>query len=145
VLQQLDTPDRVYRYPANLFVADFIGNPKVNLLDGVVSERNVVDFGKFRIPLDTHNAVGNVVVAVRPEDITILTEPAPGTVEFRAYSVLPAGADSTILARLEDTEVTIKVMGISPIQMDDKIWLKFNPPSLNLYDKMSGNLINSKN
>jgi multiple sugar transport system ATP-binding protein len=39
LLQQLGTPDRVYHYPANLFVADFIGNPKVNLLDGVVDER----------------------------------------------------------------------------------------------------------
>ncbi|GIK43411.1 MAG: ABC transporter ATP-binding protein [Chloroflexota bacterium] len=145
VLQQLDTPDRVYRYPANLFVADFIGNPKVNLLDGTVSERDAVDFGKFRVPLDTHNANGEVVVAVRPEDIAILTEPAPETVEFTAYSVLPAGADSTILARLEDLEITVKVMGISPIRMDDKIWLKFNPQTLNLYDKMSGGLINSKN
>src|SRR5512136_3056756 len=34
VIQQMDTPDRIYRYPSNLFVADFIGNPKVNLLEG---------------------------------------------------------------------------------------------------------------
>src|SRR5512133_700880 len=34
VIQQMDTPDMVYHFPANLFVADFIGNPKVNLLDG---------------------------------------------------------------------------------------------------------------
>ena len=36
VIQQLDAPDRIYHFPANLFVADFIGNPKVNLLNGVV-------------------------------------------------------------------------------------------------------------
>src|SRR5512136_2802768 len=48
VVQQLDTPDRIYRFPANLFVADFIGNPKVNLLDGVVNAGNSVDFGKFK-------------------------------------------------------------------------------------------------
>src|SRR5512135_3753995 len=36
VIQQMDTPDRVYRFPANLFVADFIGNPKVNLMEGVI-------------------------------------------------------------------------------------------------------------
>ena len=53
VIQQLDTPDRVYHFPANLFVADFIGNPKVNLLDGVVSGNNSVDLGKFKIPVDT--------------------------------------------------------------------------------------------
>jgi ABC-type sugar transport system ATPase subunit len=62
-------------------------------------------------------------------------------VEFIAYSVLPSGADSTIVARLGETELTIRVMGISKIQMDQKIWLKFDPQTLNLYDKESGNLI----
>ena len=50
VIQQLDTPDRVYHFPANLFVADFIGNPKVNLLEGEVDGKNCVDLGKFTIP-----------------------------------------------------------------------------------------------
>jgi hypothetical protein len=54
---------------------------------------------------------------------------------------LPSGADSTIMARLERTEVTVRVMGISPIMMDDKIWLTFDPQTLNLYDQESGNLV----
>ncbi|MEJ2559493.1 MAG: ABC transporter ATP-binding protein [Anaerolineae bacterium] len=141
VLQQLDAPDRVYRYPANLFVADFIGNPKVNLLDGVVNGDYSVDLGKFKIGMDTWNVPEKVVVAMRPEDIAISTEPVPGAVEFTAYSVLPSGADSTIVARLGDTEITVRVMGISNVEMDDKIWLKFNPDKINLYDKESGNLV----
>src|SRR5512147_1927909 len=47
VIQQMASPDRVYHFPANLFVADFIGNPKVNLLDGIVKRDNLVDLGKF--------------------------------------------------------------------------------------------------
>ncbi|MDE3088316.1 MAG: ABC transporter ATP-binding protein [Chloroflexota bacterium] len=143
VIQQSDTPDNVYHSPANLFVADFIGNPKVNLLDGVVNGNNSVDLGKFKIQVDPRGATtfGKVVVAARPEDIAISTTPVPGSVEFSAYSVLPSGADSTIVARLEDTEITVKVMGISKIKMDDKIWLRFDPATLNLYDKESGNLI----
>ncbi len=141
VIQQVDTPDRVYHYPANLFVADFIGNPKVNLLDGVVNGNNSVDLGKFKIQADTQTADGRVVVAVRPEDIAISTQSVPGAVEFNAYSVLPSGADSTIVARLEGIELTVKVMGISKIKMDDKIWLKFDPATLNLYDKASGKLV----
>ncbi len=145
VLQQLDTPDHVYHYPANLFVADFIGNPKVNLLDGVVNETNSVDLGKFKIAMDTSNASKEVVVAVRPEDIAISTEPIPEAIEFTAYSILPSGADSTIMARLGDIDITVKEMGISKIKMDDNIWLKFDPDTLNLYDKEGGNLIVSKN
>ena len=145
VLQQVGTPDRIYHYPANLFVADFIGNPKVNLLDGVVNENNSVDLGRFKIAMDTSNASEKVVVAVRPEDIAISAVPVQGAVEFTAYSVLPSGADSTIIARLGGTEITVREMGISKINMDDKIWLKFDPQTLNLYDRESGNLIVSKN
>ncbi len=143
VVQQFDTPDKVYHFPANLFVADFIGNPKVNLLDGEVSGKNTVDLGSFKTAVSTYGAINKVVVGIRPEDIAISERPEPGATEFIAYSVLPSGADSTILARLGGTELTIKVMGISKIQMDQKIWLKFDPQSLNLYDKESGNLITS--
>ena len=145
VVQQFDTPDKVYHFPANLFVADFIGNPKVNLLDGVVSGKNSIDLGKFKIPINTGNANGSIVVGIRPEDVAISSQPNPGSVEFSAYSVLPSGADSTIVARLGEVELTIKVMGISKIQMDDRIWLTFDPQTLNLYDKASGNLIISNN
>jgi len=141
VVQQFDTPDKVYHFPANLFVADFIGNPKVNLLDGVLNGMNCVDLGSFRIDVPTGSRMGRVVVGIRPEDIAILDHPEPGAVEFNAYSVLPSGADSTIVAQLGEIELTIRVMGISKIKMDEKIWLKFDSSSLNLYDKESGDLI----
>src|SRR5512136_2214382 len=64
VIQQLDTPDRIYHYPANLFVADFIGNPKVNLLDGVVDGHSSVYLDDFHVSVDTRSATGEVVVAV---------------------------------------------------------------------------------
>lgn len=141
VIQQFDTPDKVYHFPANLFVADFIGNPKVNLLDGEIDGRNLVDLGDFNINVNTYNATGKVVVGIRPEDISISTNPIPDAIEFSAYSVLPSGADSTIIARRGDIELTIRVMGISKIKMDEKIWLSFDPQTLNLYHKESGVLI----
>jgi len=141
VIQQMASPDRVYHFPANLFVADFIGNPKVNLLDGVVRDSNIVKIADFDIAMDTHSTTGNTVIAVRPEDISVLTKPEQDAVEFTAYSVLPAGADSTIVAKRGGTELIVKVMGISKINMDQKIWLKFDPDTLNLYDKESGNLV----
>jgi ABC-type sugar transport system ATPase subunit len=145
VVQQLDTPDRIYHFPANLFVADFIGNPKVNLIPGVVKGKNLVNLGRFDLSMKTNDATGEVVVAVRPEDVSILSQPLDGAVQFSAYAVLPSGADSTIIARLDELEVTVRVMGISKIKMDEKIWLKFDPETLNLYDKDSGNLVASRN
>ncbi len=141
VIQQMDTPDMIYHYPANLFVADFIGNPKINLLKGWVSSEDVVDLGKFNIPAYTHRKTGDVVAAFRPEDITIHTEPVEGGVEFSAYSVQPSGADTTIIAHKGDTEIIVKEMGVSKIAMDQKIWLTFNKEAINLYDKATEKLI----
>jgi multiple sugar transport system ATP-binding protein len=144
LLQQVGTPDTVYHYPASLFVADFIGNPKINLLDGVVDGQGSVNLGKFSLSVNTLDASGDVVVAVRPEDILISTEPVSGAIEFFTYSVLPAGADTTIIAHFDDIEVTVKESGSSKINLDDKVWLKFDSDTLNLYDKESGNLIVSR-
>jgi ABC-type sugar transport system ATPase subunit len=141
VIQQIGTPDEVYHYPANLFVADFIGNPKINLLDGTVCGTNQVDLGSFKVQANTTGAENKVVVGMRPEDIIVTRKPAAGATEFTAYSVLPAGADSTIIAHREGVEITIKVMGISSIKMDEKIWLNFKPDTFNLFDKKTGNLI----
>src|SRR5512140_206273 len=127
VIQQNDTPDKVYHFPANLFVADFIGSPKVNLLQGVASGNGSVDLGRFKVTVDCPHFPEKVVLAIRPEDISITPASVPGAVEFNAYSVLPSGADSTIVAKTGDTEITIRVPGISKVRMDEKIWLKFNP------------------
>ena len=141
VIQQLDSPDSVYHYPANLFVADFIGNPKINLMPGWVSRQDLVDMGKFNIPVKTHNKRGDVVIGLRPEDISIHTTPTGNTFEFVAYSVLPSGADTTIIAHMGETELIIKEMGVSKIQMDQKIWISFKEDAINVYDKETEDLI----
>ncbi|MBC7258993.1 MAG: ABC transporter ATP-binding protein [Chloroflexi bacterium] len=141
VLQQVDTPDRVYRCPSNLFVADFIGNPKVNLLEGVVDGQGHVDLGEFKVPVNVCGVQGKVVLAVRPEDIAVYTEPTTGAVESSVYSVLPSGADSTIVACVGEREITIRVPGLSSLKMDDRVWLGFDPRTINLYDGDTGNLI----
>jgi multiple sugar transport system ATP-binding protein len=141
VVQQFDTPDKVYHFPANLFVADFIGNPKVNLIEGTVEKKGSINLGHFSLSTETYSASGKVVVAIRPEDMSIVSGPEKGAAQFLAYSVMPAGADTTIIAQLGDLSLTVKVAGNSRIKMDDKIWLKFDESALNLYSKDSGNLI----
>ena len=110
-------------------------------MPGYVSSKDLVDLGKFNIPVNTFDKTGDVVLGIRPEDILVSTKPENGSIEFKAYSVLPSGADTTIIARKGDTELTVKEMGVSHISMDQEIWLSFNQESINLYDKESGNLI----
>ena len=145
VIQQLDSPDIIYHYPANLFVADFIGNPKMNLLEGkVVGSSGMVEIGGVRIQVPTYGKTGDVVVGLRPEDITLAASEGDGAHAFTAYSVLPAGADTTIVATRGDVGITIRVTGISHIKTDETIWLKFDPQKINLFDKESGSLIAAK-
>ena len=82
-------------------------------------------------------------MAIRPEDISVSTTYIPDALQCTAYSVLPAGADTTIVARAGKLEITVKEPGISKIRMDDQIWLRFNAEAINLYAKESGNLISN--
>jgi iron(III) transport system ATP-binding protein len=79
VIQQVGTPEEVYRRPANRFVAEFVG--RVNLIDGVVSVSEGgsvvlnVDGSAHRLTLaapDAAGRAGKVTVAVRPEAVTLL-------------------------------------------------------------------------
>ena len=72
LVQQLDTPQNLYRHPANLFVAAFIGSPSMNVLEAAV-EAGHVCFAGFRIPLpaatDLRAYEGRtVVLGIRPAD-----------------------------------------------------------------------------
>jgi multiple sugar transport system ATP-binding protein len=68
-LQQVATPQTLYREPENLFVAAFIGSPSMNLVEAVV-EDGTVSFDGIRIPLDPGRrpaADGPIVLGMRPE------------------------------------------------------------------------------
>jgi multiple sugar transport system ATP-binding protein len=70
-LQQVGTPRQVYREPANLFVAAFIGSPPMNLVSATL-DHDTVEFAGFRIPLDREVRPpaapnGRVILGIRPE------------------------------------------------------------------------------
>lgn len=77
-LQQLDTPQNLYNFPSNLFVAGFIGSPAMNFFPATIRNNGglIADAGEFTVPLPADRArsfqpyVGkNVVFGIRPEDI----------------------------------------------------------------------------
>jgi multiple sugar transport system ATP-binding protein len=73
VLQQCDEPEMVYNFPANKFVAGFIGSPPMNFLEGTVSGERF-ELGAFSISIPAGHLAGKsqgkkVIVGIRPEDI----------------------------------------------------------------------------
>jgi multiple sugar transport system ATP-binding protein len=99
LLQQFDRPQQLYDHPANLFVAEFIGSPSMNLVEAGLERRNggmVASFGEHRLTLDARafdtrpdlrSYDGRrVILGIRPEDLEDATFD-PGTASRIAASV----------------------------------------------------------
>ena len=74
VLQQVDEPQRLYERPVNLFVAEFIGSPAMNLVEAELArdgDRLVARFGEYELPLgrEVTAPAGPVILGFRPEDV----------------------------------------------------------------------------
>jgi multiple sugar transport system ATP-binding protein len=72
-LQQLDTPQNLYRKPVNLFVAEFIGSPAMNLVEAQISAGRA-RFGAHELPVDGRSGLAayegrTVALGIRPEDL----------------------------------------------------------------------------
>src|ERR1700686_4158413 len=77
-LQQVDVPETLYDSPANLFVAGFIGSPRMNFVPGQITRlegKNAVSFLGATVPLSASSRLtseafdGQVTVGIRPEDL----------------------------------------------------------------------------
>lgn len=152
VVQQYDSPQEVYHFPANLFVAEFMGNPTTNLLPSVVEEAGpplalslaAAPNVYFSLPTSEALAVRQeVIVNVRLEDMRFYLEPQPGTLPAQVYAALPTGAGCIIYTRLHDSGAEVVLTGpeedISCLFPNQPLWLA--PKRGNLFDPKSGRLI----
>ncbi len=85
VIQQLDTPEKIYNEPANLFVADFIGSPAMNLLHGRLDTGTFIG-DNIRIPGVGKGSHDAVVLGLRWEDIA-LAPLGSGHMDAEIYTV----------------------------------------------------------
>jgi len=76
VVQQLDAPDRLYRKPANQFVAGFVGSPQMNLI-GLRCDKREAILSDTRIPLPSGIDVPAIVLGIRPESLSLCDTAAP--------------------------------------------------------------------
>jgi multiple sugar transport system ATP-binding protein len=107
-LQQLAPPDEIYDRPANRFVATFVGNPPMNVLDGTLAESGfaigdqVLALGELGAAC---TAAGVSALGVRPEDIEILPQGTPGSLDGEIYVVEPMGNETLVDVRIGDQRV----------------------------------------
>jgi multiple sugar transport system ATP-binding protein len=105
---QVDSPQRLYREPTNLFVAAFIGTPAMNLVEAAVDGHEAV-FGQFRVPFASSRrppagAGGRVVLGIRPESFGP-TSPGAPTIEVIPAVVEELGSDLLVFFTVEAPKV----------------------------------------
>ena len=141
-VEQIGTPLELYDRPDNLFVAQFIGSPAMNVLEGTVRRSNgscQVDAqgAQWPVPRDTAAEEGKSVhYGIRPGDIT-LTDPGRG-VAARVVVVEPTGAETELLVQVGDASLTLAVHGRVDAQPDQTVGLAIANESVHLFDRQSG-------
>ena len=144
VLQQIDSPRRMYDHPNNVFVAGFIGSPAMNLLEEKLTDQGV-QFGGAVLPVDratlSDTDQSTVTVGVRPEDLELVGDEQGIAVEVDVVEEL--GADAFIYGRRAGNDETAKpfiarVDGRRPPAKGETVYFRPKEGHLHLFDAKSG-------
>ena len=146
LLQQYAPPLTIYNAPANLFVAEFVGNPTMNFIparvvaaDGCAVTLDVL--GKravFHAQAPVTGLGAEAVLGVRPEFLPLTED---GAIAGHVYSTLPTGMETTLRVACGDAMLTSVVFGSVDYPVDTPVRLSMTGSRLALFDKASGNSV----
>ncbi len=149
-IQQVDTPQNLYLYPCNIFVAGFIGSPQMNFIDVQLVEKAgdlYVEFAdnSLKLPESKINDavkahVGQtVVMGIRPEhvhDEKRFLEEMPDYVINASVEVAELmGAETYLYLDVEGSKFTARVAPTTTAKADDKIVVVLDLNMIHLFDK----------
>jgi multiple sugar transport system ATP-binding protein len=152
LIQQVGSPDEIYNRPANLFVAEFLGSPPINLIDG---EAQVLG-DRVRIMHQTHSwllgpeqsarlrqrlQTPEIVLGIRPEDIRLHREPGEGRVPAEVYVTEPQGHEMIVDLSFEKMILRVREdrehgLGES-LKLNERVYMAFALPRVHVFDKQS--------
>ncbi|MBK9102033.1 MAG: sn-glycerol-3-phosphate ABC transporter ATP-binding protein UgpC [Austwickia sp.] len=143
LLQQCDSPRRMYDHPNNVFVAGFIGSPAMNLFDVPVVDGGV-KFGDHTHPVDRSwlaDAGSHVTLGVRPEDLEISA--TGGGLPITIDVVEELGADAYVYGTIEGSSPTDKPIiartdGRTPPAKGSVVRLSPKPDHVHLFNADTG-------
>ncbi len=131
VLQQVDTPQKLYGHPANLFVAAFIGSPPMNLVEAKVSDGRVA-FAGFEVQMTDGRDLGGhggrtLILGIRPsdlEDAAVWSNPELPTIEVTAEVTEELGSEVNVLFTVDAPPVGVEeVLEASDEPMEEAAFL----------------------
>ena len=141
LLQQYAPPLTVYHSPANMFTADFVGNPSINLIEGVGSNINldeikiqVGDLNMLFCPESNSVSLSDnhkIVLGIRPEYVNIEADSA---LQASIYSTLPSGMETIVKIQLGDLILTSVVFQGKDFNVGETVGVEFTGERCVLFD-----------
>jgi multiple sugar transport system ATP-binding protein len=150
LVEQVGSPLELYHRPNNMFVAGFIGSPKMNFIKGKASQTgkniNVVLGDRSKITLPAQNAKlegqQDVTLGIRPEHILIADKgksDTKGTVRLAEY----LGSETMFYLSMEDgNDISVKADGLSKAKAGTKLNLNLPTEACHLFDKTGKTILN---
>ena len=142
-MQQYAPPLETYSDPANLFVADFVGNPAINFYEttGRITGEKTAEVDLFGHPFvfKAGDALGKYggegfVLGIRPEFVSL----AQGALKGKVYATLPAGMETTVKLEVREYLLTSVKFGSVDYRIRDDMDFEISGDGIILFDKSSG-------
>ncbi|MBU3649544.1 MAG: sn-glycerol-3-phosphate ABC transporter ATP-binding protein UgpC [Limnohabitans sp.] len=141
IIEQIGTPLELFDRPGNLFVAQFIGSPAMNIIKGKVLPNGLDACGQTW-PLPTGlaglSAGSSLHYGIRPTDIRLGDQ----GVEAKVVVIEPTGAETELLVQVGDQRFVVVTHGRPNVHPDDRIHLQIDPAKVHLFDGQSGQRVN---
>ncbi len=149
-IQQIGTPEAIYLQPANMFVADFIGSPPMNLMRLQLTDSHAVFLDRLEVAIpeiyqdSLQDYVGReVVLGIRPEDISIGRTAAdedglrPTLVEF-------LGSENLLYFTFDAGELAVKTVVSQKLSRNAAYVLNVDSEKIHFFDPNTGNRIKKR-
>jgi multiple sugar transport system ATP-binding protein len=136
VVQQIATPKEIYRAPANLFVAGFVGSPPMNMVAGTLAD------GAFRSEAGTLRVNGQTpgaeaVLGFRAEDSRVVP-PAAGDLKATVFACEMTGNETIVTCAIGENHVVVKMEKDFEVAADAPVGIRVDPAHVCLFDAKSG-------
>jgi multiple sugar transport system ATP-binding protein len=146
-LQQFDSPLNIYDRPANRFVAEFVGSPGMNFLNGEVDRRaRVFTTDGICLPLDESQLAslngldGNerVLLGIRPEHVRVSAVPRDGWLPASVYVTELMGSETFVFLTLGGKRIIVRAPADFRAEVSSTAWIEFETTKAHLFHSTSG-------
>ena len=137
VLQQLATPAEIYNNPTNLFVAQFIGSPPMNIIHGALSGSLFRTANGSTVDVPVSGNAPDAVLGVRPEDCSVIA-PDNGVLNGAVYATELIGDHTLVTLKIVDDFLVVKAVKDFTARLNDPVGVSFAKSHLYVFDAASG-------